>query len=92
MATEKLLDVEIVTPGSVVFNGKAVSISLPGSLSPFQVLYNHAPIVSSLENGTIKIIDDTENAVFFKVSKGFAEVRNNLVSILVDTAEIISGS
>jgi len=46
MAQDKLLEVEIVTPQKTVFSGKAQSVTLPGSQAPFQVLFNHAPIVS----------------------------------------------
>jgi F-type H+-transporting ATPase subunit epsilon len=87
MDTNKLLDVNIVSPKKVIFSGKAVSVSVPGSQSPFQILYNHAPIVSALDLGVVKIVDDNEKPIYFATTKGFAEVRKNVVSILVDNAE-----
>jgi len=87
MANEKLLDVEIVTPGKTVFIGKAQSVTVPGTLAPFQILFNHAAIVSSLDPGTIRIFDDEGKNVFFATGKGFAEVNKNLVSILVESAQ-----
>lgn len=87
MQDEKLLNVEIVTPEKVLFSGKAVSVSVPGSKSPFQVLYNHAPIVTSLDLGIIKIIDESNHKLFFASSPGFTEVRQNKVSILVESAQ-----
>jgi len=87
MDTNKLLDVNIVSPERVIFSGKAVSVSVPGSQSPFQVLFNHAPIVSSLDMGVVKIVDESEKTLYFATTKGFTEVRKNLVSILVDNAE-----
>jgi F-type H+-transporting ATPase subunit epsilon len=87
MQDEKLLNVEIVTPEKVLFSGKAVSVSVPGSKSPFQVLYNHAPIVTSLDLGIIKIIDESNHKLFFASSPGFTEVRQNKVSILVENAQ-----
>lgn len=87
MQEEKLLNVEIVTPEKVLFTGKAVSVSVPGSKSPFQILYNHAAIVSSLDLGIIKIIDDQNRKLFFASSPGFTEVRQNKVSILVENAQ-----
>lgn len=87
MDTNKLLDVKIVSPERVIFSGKAVSVSVPGSQSPFQVLYNHAPIVSSLDMGVVKMVDENEKTIYFATTKGFTEVRNNVVSILVDNAE-----
>ncbi len=86
MADTKLLDIEIVTPQKVIFAGKASSVSVPGSLSAFQVLYNHAPIVSSLDAGIVKIVDSDSNKRYFAIKEGFTEVRNNKVSILVDSA------
>lgn len=88
MALEKLLEVEIISPQKVLFSGKARSVSVPGAMSPFQILYNHAPIVSSLNNGITKIVDETDSLLFFKTSSGFVEVRNNRVSILVERAEV----
>ncbi len=87
MADEKLLNVEIVTPEKVLFNGRASSVTVPGSKSPFQILYNHAPIVSSLDQGIIKIIDEADRKLFFASKAGFTEVRQNRVSILVENAE-----
>ncbi len=87
MQEEKLLNVEIVTPEKVLFTGKAVSVSVPGSKSPFQILYNHAAIVSSLGLGIIKIIDGENRKLFFASSPGFTEVRQNKVSILVESAQ-----
>lgn len=86
MADNKLLDVEIITPQKVIFSGKAISVSVPGSLSAFQVLYNHAPIVSSLDSGIVKIVNADNSKLFFAIQEGFTEVRSNKVSILVDSA------
>ena len=87
MAADKLLNVEIVTPQKVSYSGKAVSVSVPGSKSPFQVLYNHAPIVSTLELGEIKIINEADEKLLFATSPGFTEIRRNKVSILVESAD-----
>ncbi len=87
MAQDKFLEVEIVTPQKTVFSGKAQSVTLPGSQAPFQVLINHAPIVSSLELGQIKIVDDNGNEILYATSDGFTEISNNVVSVLVETAD-----
>ena len=87
MANEKLLDVEIVTPQKTVFTGKAQSVTVPGSLAPFQILYNHAAIVSSLDQGKVRIVDSNGKDVLYSTGKGFAEVNKNLVSILVESAD-----
>lgn len=87
MANDKFLKLEIVTPQKVLFSGNVVSVTVPGSLSPFQVLYNHAPIVSSLETGLVKIVDEQKSTRFYAVSPGFTEVHSNKIAILVDKAE-----
>ncbi len=83
-----LLSIEIVTPQSTAYSATAQAITLPGTLGPFQILINHAPIISSLELGIVKIIDEEGLDVFFATTGGFAEVKNNVVSIVVETAEL----
>ncbi len=84
---DKTLNIEIVTPQKVVYKGTAESVSLPGSKSPFQVLYNHAPIVSSLELGLIKLSGQGHERHYFATSEGFAEISNNKISVLVENAD-----
>ena len=86
MAQDKLMSVEIVTPRKIVYSGKAVSVSVPGSESPFQALNNHAPIMSSLDLGIIQIADDSNKTILFATGAGFVEIRNNKVSLLVEAA------
>ncbi|TAL66843.1 MAG: ATP synthase F1 subunit epsilon [Bacteroidetes bacterium] len=78
---------EIVTPQKVVFSGKVQSVSVPGSVSPFQVLYNHAPIVSTLDPGIVKVVDESDKTLFFATNSGFTEVRKNQISVLVENAD-----
>ena len=80
------LNIEIITPAEVIFKGNADSISLPGTKAPFQVLKDHAPIVSSLDEGKIKI-DISGKEKIFQSSTGFAEINNNKVSVLVESAQ-----
>jgi len=84
---EKLLEVEIVTPQKPIFKGTAASIKLPGSLSAFQILINHAPIVSSLEPGVVQLTDESGRDFYFAVSSGFIENLNNKVSVMVEFAD-----
>ncbi|HRP53538.1 MAG TPA: F0F1 ATP synthase subunit epsilon [Fluviicola sp.] len=55
------MQLEIITPETLIFKGEAKSVQLPGLDGSFQVLNNHAPIISGLKNGTIKA--DLEVAV-----------------------------
>lgn len=86
MDQDKILNVEIVTPQRVIFEGKAASVSVPGTKAPFQILFNHAPIVSTLEIGLTKIVDESDKAHIFATGSGFTEVHKNKISILVESA------
>jgi len=84
---EKILKLEIITMDRVVYRGDVVSVSAPGSLGEFQVLFNHAPLVSRLEIGRIKIVDQQNMETRFSVSGGIFEVRDNKIIILADAIE-----
>jgi F-type H+-transporting ATPase subunit epsilon len=84
---DKLLELSIVTPDKEVFAGKADAVWLPGSKAPFEVLYNHAPIVSGLSAGEIRVRDDKGKILEFSSGRGFAEVSNNVITVLTDSAE-----
>ena len=73
--------VEIITPDEVLFSGEAVSVKLPGSNGSFEALSNHAPLLSSLEKGTI-IVRTSDGEETFEVSGGIVEVLNNKVVVL----------
>ncbi|MBP7214463.1 MAG: ATP synthase F1 subunit epsilon [Candidatus Kapabacteria bacterium] len=82
--SDKLLDVEIVSPEKYVYRGKAQAVFVPGSLAPFEILYDHAPIFSLLDPGVIKIVNDAGNSLLFAVRSGFVEVLNNSISIVAE--------
>ena len=77
---------EIVSPEATLFKGEITSITLPGVDGSFQILNNHAPIVSILNQGTIKIV-----APSFKISKDVAEKFTKL-NEQTYTLEINSGT
>lgn len=81
------LKVEIVTPSKTAFIGDVKSITIPGTKGSFQILFNHAPLISSFEIGFIKIEDETGNAVNYATSGGTVEVVNNKVIVLAETFE-----
>jgi F-type H+-transporting ATPase subunit epsilon len=76
---------EIVTPDKKIFAGEAELISLPGSKGSFEILKNHAPIISTLEKGQIKVIDLQKKEHFFSVNRGVVECVDNNVIVLVDS-------
>jgi len=83
----KVFDLEIITPVKKAFQGKVKAITVPGTLGSFQVLYNHAPLISTLEVGKIKIIDENDKETYYATSGGMIEVLNNKVLVLADTFE-----
>jgi len=88
MSTDHVLHVSIVTPASVAFEGDALAVSVPGSKSPFQVLYNHAPIISSLDIGVLKIEAPSNAVTYYAAREGFVEVLKNTVSIVVQELQL----
>jgi F-type H+-transporting ATPase subunit epsilon len=78
------LNVEIVTPEGTLYSGPAQAVTLPGGLAPFQVLINHAPIISTLELGTLRILDAQGDEHLFAVMGGFVEVKHNRVSVVAE--------
>jgi len=84
---KKEINVEIITPSKSAYKGEVKSITLPGTSGNFQVLYNHAPLLSSLEIGRIKIEDASKSKLEFATSGGTVEVRNNKVLVLADSVE-----
>lgn len=84
---EKTFKLDIVAPDRILFKGLVRSFSAPGEIGAFQVLYNHAPLLSTLVTGEMKYTGENGETVFYAVSGGFVEVRDNRVLALVDTAE-----
>ena len=77
---------EIITPSKKVFSGEVSLVKLPGSKGSFEILENHAPIISTLEKGQIKVVDKNEKVSFFDINGGVLESRNNKVSVLAESA------
>jgi F-type H+-transporting ATPase subunit epsilon len=84
---ERSFQLEIVTPERVVFQSEALGVSAPGTLGNFQVLHNHAPLLSTLEIGALQVKVPQGKDSVYAVSGGFLEVKNNTVVVLVETAE-----
>lgn len=75
---------EIITPDKKVFSGKVHLVQVPGTKGLFEVLEYHAPLISTLEEGRVKINDGGRDT-FFKISGGIIEVKNNNVIILAES-------
>ena len=89
---------EIVSPEATLLSGEVESVIVPGTTGSFQMLNNHAPIVSTLKEGTVTIsgkmdLDDSVqnkfkkqdvNTTLFQISSGTVEMRNNKLILLAD--------
>jgi F-type H+-transporting ATPase subunit epsilon len=86
------MNLEILTPEKKVFSGDVYGVQLPGITGSFEVLEKHAPLVSALKGGHLKILKDKNNHLaFFDIQSGFVEVINNNVSVLVEGATQVEG-
>lgn len=87
MPSGKSFQCDLVTPQRILFSGEVVSVTAPGTVGSFQVLYNHATLLSSLVVGKVILRFSGEKESLYATSGGFAEVRENKVVILAETAE-----
>lgn len=81
---------EIVTPEKLFYSQEANFVVLPGSAGEMGVYYMHAPVVTTLGSGLVKITDEEENTVKIAVSGGYAEVDGQKVIVLADRAAQVS--
>lgn len=80
---------EILTPEQKVFSGNVYGIQLPGIEGSFEILEKHAPMIASLGIGKMKILKDKSNTELYEIAGGFAEVLNNKVSVLIESAKAL---
>jgi F-type H+-transporting ATPase subunit epsilon len=76
---------EIITPEKRLFEGKVKLVQVPGAKGSFEILKNHAPIISTLSGGTIKVITETDQQELIDIVSGIIEVKANIISILAVT-------
>ncbi len=85
--SDKKLHLEIVTPSRPILDEEVVSCTVPGELGGFQVLYNHAPILSTLKIGVMKVEFVNGTTKKYAVSGGTIEVQENHIVILAESVE-----
>lgn len=78
---------EILTPEKKIFSGDVYGVQLPGIEGSFEVLDKHAPLVSALKSGNLKILKDKHATSSYTIQSGFVEVLNNKTTVLVEGAE-----
>ncbi len=84
------LTLEILTPDKLSYSGEVNAVTVPGTVGSFQVLYNHAPLLSTIDIGAIKVEVNNEKTIYFATGGGTIEVLNNKIKILADSLEQVS--
>jgi F-type H+-transporting ATPase subunit epsilon len=78
-----MLQLKIVSPEKVEYDGAAESILVPGTMGQFEILNDHAPIISTLQKGTVEYFN-REGKSSLEIQGGFVEVQKNQVSLCVE--------
>ena len=81
------MTLEILTPERKLFSGEVLGVQLPGIGGLFEVLDKHAPMVSALKAGKMKILKDKSSTASYAIKSGFVEVMNNKTTVLIEGAE-----
>lgn len=79
------MQLEVITPEKKVFDGEVELVRFPGSDGSFAVLKNHAPIISTLQTGEIKVIKVDGEEIFIQVYGGVVEVKDNHIIVLIES-------
>ena len=80
------MHVEILTMESILLSTEAKSVVVPGKGGQFEMLNNHAPIISILDKGYIKVVDNNNEEKLIEINGGSIEMSNNKITILANTA------
>jgi F-type H+-transporting ATPase subunit epsilon len=81
-----MVTLEVVTAEAIKFKGEATQVTVPGVMGEMGILSSHAPLVSMLEPGLVKIFQPSGQNLHYVVSQGFVTVEGNKVVCLVDAA------
>ncbi|MBL7747252.1 MAG: ATP synthase F1 subunit epsilon [Chitinophagaceae bacterium] len=88
------MNLEILTPEKKIFSGEVFGVQMPGISGSFEVLDKHAPLISALKAGRVKVLKDRTalttagqtHVTSYDIQGGFVEVLNNKVTVLVEGA------
>ena len=81
-----MIYLDIITPEKLLFAGEIKIVKLPGTLGSFEIMENHAPMISTLTKGKIKVKDANGVISNFEIRTGLVEVSNNEIKVLVESA------
>ena len=77
-----MLNLKIVSPERVEFSGEVESVKVPGTMGQFEILTDHAPLISTLQKGIVE-----HNGEQLAILGGFVEVQKNKVSLCIEKTE-----
>jgi len=75
---------EIISPEKLLYTGEITIVKLPGTLGSFEIMDHHAPIISTLTKGKIKIKDTRGLITYFEINGGLVEASDSKINVLVD--------
>jgi len=75
---------EIISPEKLLYTGEITIVKLPGTLGSFEIMDHHAPIISTLTKGKIKIKDTNGLITYFEINGGLVEASSSQINVLVD--------
>jgi F-type H+-transporting ATPase subunit epsilon len=80
-----LIHLEIVTPGRIVFDEEVKSFTAPGIEGSFQILPNHAPFITTIIPGEVKLVNKSDDTDYYVTSGGTVEVHDNKITMLAES-------
>ncbi|MBS1320433.1 MAG: F0F1 ATP synthase subunit epsilon [Parabacteroides sp.] len=78
------MELEIISPGGVLFKGETDYVSFPGTAGSFDVLPHHAPMIVALEEGVIRYQTDEKKEQEIKIQSGFVEIKDDILSVCIE--------
>ena len=78
------MKLEIITPSSTLYTGDVSLVQLPGIDGLFEILKSHAPLVSALKEGRVKVVDDQNETQYFDIRGGVVEVSHDKILLLAE--------
>jgi len=79
------MQLEILTPSQNVFSGEVELVKVPGGNGSFEILKNHAAIISTLSDGELKVVTESGETLRYKIGGGVVEVKDNHVIVLAES-------
>ncbi len=78
------MELEIISPGGVLFKGETDYVSFPGTAGSFDVLPHHAPMIAALKEGVIRYQTDEKKEQEIKIQSGFVEIKDDILSVCIE--------